>query len=188
MSGTTFTIIPEQWECTPEELSNVDPRRLLANFRTDLYGKGTAKASGWLFAFIHGEFDPVARVFRLHVHGFATGGMLAVLDRLRKMDNYRSVRKLPDGEWNPVYRRVWIRRKPLINLPSPLTYLVQAFWPSRPIYISKEGKRRRVRDKQRMPEPYHSQVLLWLDRWRLADLTLMVGLRVTKSGLIRTKR
>jgi hypothetical protein len=114
--------------------------------------------------------------------------MIPVVDSLRTLPNYRSTRTLPNGEWSPVFRRVWIRRKPLFNLPDPLAYLVQSFWPSRPVYISDDGKRRRVREKRRIPEPYHSQVLLWLDQWRLVDLTLMIGLRVTKSGLIRTKR
>jgi hypothetical protein len=187
MSATTFTIIPRGWDFTPEELASAIPRLLLAAFLTDLYRKGTASAGGWLYAFIHGEFDPVAGVFRLHVHGACSLEMVPVLDRLRKLPKYKSARKLPNGEWDPVFRRVWIRRKALFNLPHPITYLMQAFWPARPIYIDTEGKRRRVRAKQAIPDPYHSIALLWLDRWQLKDLTLLVGLRVTKAGLIRTQ-
>lgn len=191
MSGkrvTTATIIPRTWEFTPEQLMQVDPRLLLKAFRSDLYRKGAARQRGWLFAFIHGEFDPGARVFRLHLHILCRKEMVPLLDRLRALPNYRSTRTLPNGEVSPVYRRVFIRRKPLFNLPDPLTYVMQSFWPSRPIYIDKDGKRKRVRQKRAIPEPYHAMVLLWLDRWQLKDLTLMVGLRVTRRGLRKTRR
>ena len=188
LSATVFTIVPKSWEFTPEELEGADPLRLLAAFRSALYAKGAAAIDGWLIAFIHGEFDPVARMYRLHLHGLCSLTMVKAIDALRKDPNYKAERLLPNGEWNPVYRRVWVARKPLTNLARTLSYLVQSFWPSRPIYVSADGKRRRVRDKQRIPEPYHSQVLLWLDRYRLRDLTLMIGLRVTTSGLKRTQR
>jgi hypothetical protein len=188
LSATVFTVLPKSWEFTPEEFNDADPLRLLAAFRSALYAKEAALIDGWLIAFIHGEFDPVARVYRLHLHGLCSWTLAAVIDALRNDPNYRTERLLPNGEWNPVYRRVWVTRKPLTNLARALSYLVQSFWPSRPIYVSADGKRRRVRDKRRIPEPYHSQVLLWLDRYRLRDLTLMIGLRVTRSGLKRTQR
>jgi len=54
--------------------------------------------------------------------------------------------------------------------------------------MPKRGKRIRARRKQRIGEPHHSQALLWLNRWEIADLSLMVGLRVTKTGLRQTKQ
>jgi hypothetical protein len=187
MAATTFTLIPRGWTFTPEQLASVIPGLLLNAFLTDLYRKGAASARGWLFAFIHGEFDPVAGVFRLHIHGACSPEMVAVLDRLRTMPKYKSARQLPDGSWDPIYRRVWVRRKPLHSMPDPITYVMQSFWPSRPIYIDEDGKRRRVRQKRAIREPYHSMMLLWLDRWQVKDLTLMVGLRVTRGGLIETR-
>lgn len=187
MSATTFTIIPRGWDFTPEQLMSVVPWMLLKAFLSDLYRKGAAGARGWLFAFIHGEFDPVAGVFRLHVHGACSSEMVLVLDRLRTMRKYKSARLLPDGSWDPVYRRIWVRRKALHSLPDPITYIMQPFWPSRPIYIAADGKRRRVRQKRAIREPQHSVMLLWLDRWQLKDLTLMVGLRVTRAGLTVTR-
>ncbi len=184
---TTFTIIPRTWERTPEQLALTDPNKLLAPFRTDLYRNGAAENDGWLVAFLHGEFDPVAQVSRLHVHGGCSSEMVPVLDRLRSVSNYRSTPQLPDGSWSPVYRRVWIARQPLHSMPDPITYLMQSFWPSRPIYVDADGKRRRVRQKQAIREPFHSQMLLWFDRWHLKDLTLLIGLRVTQDGLIRTR-
>lgn len=184
----TFTIIPAHWEFPAERLMDVDPVTLINGLRASLYGRGQAgKAKGWLIAFLHSEHDPVADVYRFHVHGAAYGGMVQAIERLRKLPNYRSRHRLPDGSRSPVYRRVRRTWKPLVNIPEPITYLLQSFWPARALFISEDGKRIRVRQKSRIKEPRHSQGLLWLDRYRLEDLTLMIGLRVTKDGLKQTK-
>lgn len=184
---TTATIIVRTWEYSPEELLAVNPRKLMKAFRTDLYRAGIKVIDGWLFAYLHGEFDPIAKVFRLHLHLALTKSLVPVIDRLRTKRNYRSTRLLPDGSPSPVFRRVWVRRKPLINMPEPVTYVVQSFWPARPIHIDDQGRRSRLRQKGAIREPFHSRVLLWLDRWKVEDLTLMVGLKVTRAGLIRTR-
>ena len=188
MKASAFTIIPRTWEFTPEGLDEVAPSRLLASLRVALYGQGAAKAKGWIIAFIHGEFDPIGGVYRLHVHGYAFGEMVAVIDRLRTLPNYKTKYRLKDGSLNPVYRRIQVKRKLSTNLLRQITYCVQSFWPAKAIFISDDGSRTRARTKQRISEPYHSRVLLWLDKWSIADLTLMIGLRVTKDGLIQTKR
>ena len=184
---TTFTIIPRNWEVSPAELQSTNPVALLNGLKTALYSCGAAAAGGWLFASLHSEYDPEADIFRFHVHGLMSREMIPVVDEMRKIPRYKFARTLPDGSWSPVCRRTWIRRLPLVNLPSPLTYLLQAFWPARPILITPEGKRRRVRDKHRMPEPYHSLSLLWLDRWRLDDLTLRIHLTTSPTGFVPTQ-
>lgn len=181
-----LTIIPTTWEFAPEDLPNADAVAMMTGFRTDLYQAGASAELGWLIAFIHGEFDPVAKVFRLHIHGLASRSMVPVLDKLRKLPRYKSMKALPDGSPCPVNTRVWITRKPLTNLPMPITYLLKSYWPSRPIFFTDDGKRIRARKQQRIAEPHHSQALLWMDRWTVADLSLMIGLRATRTGLIRS--
>ena len=188
MRAQAFTILPMTWEFTPDELKRVKPALLMSALLAALYGQGAAKAKGWLICFLHGEYDPVGKVYRLHVHGYAYGDMVQVVDRLRTLPNYRTQRYLRDGSLSPVYRRVQIRRKPSDDILRQVTYRLQSYWPSRAIIISDDGKRIRARQKQRIAEPYHSQVLLWLHQWKLADLTLMIGSRVTKAGLTQTKR
>lgn len=182
-----FTIIPATWEFSADELPNVNPVWLMNSLRAALYARGARKAKGWIIAFIHGEWDPIGKIFRLHVHGLAYGDMVEVIDRLRKLPNYKTQKYLKDGTLSPVYRRIKMTRKPLTNLPRPITYLLQSYWPQRALFISDDGARRRARRKRRIAEPQHSQVLLWLDKWNIRDLTLMVGLRVTKTGLQQTK-
>ena len=186
--ANAFTIIPRTWEFTPDELDSVDPRPMLAALRTALYGRGAAQANGWIVAFIHGEFDPIKKVYRLHVHGFAYGEMVEVIDRLRILPNYKTRYRLSDGSLSPVYRRIQVTRKRSTNLVSQITYRLQSYWPAKAIVIKDDGSQTRARRKGRIAEPYHSQVLLWLDKWGVADLTLLIGLRVTKTGLTQTKR
>ena len=35
---------------------------------------------------------------------------------------------------------------------------------------------KRVRDKHRIPEPYHSQYLLWLHQFTFSDIRLRMGM------------
>jgi hypothetical protein len=181
------TIIPKTWEFTPDELMEVDPRKLMKALLAALYSRGAGDANGWFIASIHGEYDPIGGVYRLHVHCFAYGEMVKVINRLRCLPNYRTRMYLADGRLSPVYRRIRMTQKRLRFLPRIITYLMQSYWPSRALIISDDGERMRGRWKRRIPEPYHSQVLLWLDRWQISDLTLMIGLRVTQAGLIQTK-
>lgn len=182
-----FTIVPKTWEFTAEQLTDVDPSQLLNALRTALYAKGADQATGWIYAYLHGEWDPIGKVFRLHVHGLAYGQMVKVIDGLRELPNYMTRRYLEDGSPSSVVRRIVMTREALSYLPRPITYVMQSYWPSRALIISDEGERMRARQKSRIGEPYHSQVLLWLDRWQISDLTLMIGLRRTNAGLIQTK-
>ena len=184
----TFTIIPRAWEFTPEQLMDEDPRRLMASLRTILYNKGARDADGWLVAYLHGEFDPIARVYRLHVHGLASPTMIQVVKRLREIPQFKTRRLDPKGKPEAIYRPVRIKWKPLTDIPAPLSYVAQSFWPSRAIYVDQYGKNRRQKLKRRIPEPYHSQVLLWLDRWHVNDLMLRIHIPVSNGCLVPRRR
>jgi len=184
---STCTIIPRGWAFTPEELAQLNPIALLEGLRQDLNRAGAQDADGFAFFTIHGEYDPNANINQVHAHGLLTNEMVKVLNRLRKKRKYHSERKASNST-DRVFQRIRISKKPLTNLPEPLTYIVQSFWPSRWIGDRGDGKIIRRRSKSRIPEPAHTQYLLWLDQWEIADLCLLVHLRVTKSGLIETDR
>lgn len=185
---TTFTVVPRNWEIPIEELPGTDIRRRLNGFRTDLYAKGARAAGGWLFAFVHGEYDGEAGTFRIHVHGLCSRSMVPVLERLREYPRYETRRYETDGTEATIFRPVRIRHKPLYNLPAPITYIVKGFWPSRPTVLMPDGRRVRIRSGRRIPEPHHSMVLLWLDQWSMQDLRMIIGLREGKRGLTVTRR
>jgi hypothetical protein len=188
MRPQAITIVPRNAVYTPKEFDDLDPNQLTAALRTALYAKGAAKASGWLIVFLHGEHEPKANVYRPHFHGYAYGGMVDVVRRLRQLPNYKTQKHGKDGRINSVYRPVQVKVKRPRNIRREINYRLQSYWPAKAIIIFDDGLQKRASRRRRISEPYHSQVLLWMDRWELSDLTLMIGLRVTKNGLVQTKR
>lgn len=179
----TATVISGKWTTRPEDLMQLDPRKLLNGFRTDLNRCGAGDAEGALIAFVHGEFEPNRRLYQPHCHLLAIGEMSDVVDRLRDLDKYQPVRG-DNLDTVPIACPVRIDRQPLSNMPLPLTYLLKSYWPSRWVSdVRPDGSFDRQRGGSRMPEPYHSQALLWLDQWCLKDITLMMGMFVSKDGL-----
>jgi hypothetical protein len=175
----TATLLPRGMEYEPGELKQASAAKLRASLLADLNRCGAKDAGGYLFAALHGEFEPNRQVFVLHWHVLAGCGMKDVVSRLRKRPKYRS-RK---GDVGSVRQRVRIGRKLLTDLPKPLTYLLQSWWPSRWIGDVGDGNIKRQRRRTRIFEPQHSEYLLWLDQQPLEDMILLRKLRVTKAGL-----
>ena len=160
------------------DLNHFGADGLKAALRSDLNRCGAKDADGFLFAALHGEFEPTEEVYRLHWHLLISGGMIEVVDRLRDRPKYRS----RNGDGEAVRQRVRIGRKSLEQLPRPLTYLLQSWWPSRWIGHVGDGEVKRQRQRTRIPEPHHSENLVWLDQQRIDDLVLLRRLRVTNAG------
>jgi hypothetical protein len=142
--ANVFTVIPRTAEVSSKYLLELHPHHIINRFISALYNKGAGKSKGWTFAGLHGEYDPIGGVYRPHFHGLAVDELIKVVSKLRELPNYATKRYLADGSLNPVYRRVKVGRMPLTNLPTPVTYLLQSYWPSRPVII-KDGKRIRSR-------------------------------------------
>lgn len=188
----TATHIPRGVEVQAPNLDAITAKETMNRFRSQVVrteaalrkvGELNGVRRGWLLAGFHNEFDPTAELYTPHYHSIASGHMIAVLDAMR---NSRLYRPRPDDR---VRHRVRISRKPLHTLPAPLGYPWQLFWPSRARNDGSDdsvGFTQLRRGKQRLPEPYHTQALLWLDRQRIEDMTLMIGLRVGRDGLVKT--
>jgi hypothetical protein len=177
----TATLIPRNWRFTPEELEKVDPTKLLETIRADIKRAGAKVPNGFIFVALHGEFEPETGMIQLHVHLVAADGMIDVVDRLRSRRKYRTKGTVRNPD-ETVRSRVFVSRNKLKRLPHALSYIVQSYWPMRKLVTLEDGRVVRTRIKARIPEPQHSLVLIWLDRWAIQDLCLMVKLRVTKTG------
>lgn len=161
----TVTVIYSGWSFTPAELDQVTAAKLKAQFRQHLIRGGVLKVPGPLFAVLHGEFEPTSGRYILHYHLVTTAAKAAALLaglRAKKIKGY-TVTATGSAP---------VRRSRIGNRVHQLTYLAKAYWPSKPI-IWINGKPQRVRDPRRIPEPYGTQVLLWLDRQTFPDLVLM---------------
>lgn len=185
----TISLAPRSWEFTPEQLEYVRGEELLARFRSWLVRAGAGSASGVLIACIHGEWVPTRDIFRVHVHGIATGEMIWFVDQLRKRDDLNPALDENIGlKKNPPRVVLNGKRKPLTDLPHVISYQFKAYWPSRWIGpVGDAGETSRRRRGGRIPEPFHTQLLLWHDRHRLQDITLLMNVRVGKQGLVPTQ-
>ena len=191
-SPCTATLIPRGVEVRPAGLSGCTAKALMNRLRSQVKRAEASLAAdgrlcgddhGWLVAGLHNEFDPTAKLYQLHYHVIASGQMIAVLDELR---NQRTYKHQPGDR---VRDRVRMSRKPLDNLPAPLGYPWQLFWPARARSDGSDddiGFKQLHRGKRRLPEPYHTQMLLWLDRQRIEDMTLLIGLRIGRDGFAKT--
>ena len=178
-----FDVIKPAWAVDRKGLRKTKSKRICNEFRADLNRAalklkpgGAAQCNGFLIAFLHGEHESRSKLFQLHFHVVATGDWVAVLDRLKKVKAYRPTKR--------VKRPVRARRK-LDDLAYALTYLLKLYWPGKwRGKVSGQKNQRRRRKHGRISEPYHSDVLLWLNNQSLKDLVVMMKVRAGTEGLI----
>jgi len=163
----TFTIIKERGDLSSKELFATDPKSLKADFVNDLNRSGVTKKEGPLIAFLHGEFDATSGKFVIHWHGITTIAKAKLLSKLKELHGYVRTKS----------GAAPIRRSAVRDRRRQFSYILKSYWPSRPMINGK-----RVRSTRRLPEPYHSLLLLWLDRQRLLDLTVMNGCWSKRAG------
>lgn len=170
----TVTVIYAGWSYKPAELDAVMARQIKAQFSQHLHRAGVLQLPGPLYAVLHGEFEPSSGRYVLHYHVATTKEKAAALKAGLATAQIKGYCVTPTGS-SPV------RRSKVRDRIRQFTYLAKGFWPCRPI-ITIDGKPKRVRRGRRIPEPYATQVLLWLDRQRFADLVLMNGCWSKRSG------
>ncbi len=174
-----FSLLPTNWVYPSGTLSKADAEKLLASLRQALRRKGANRASGWLFAYIDGEYDPTSNTFRLHVHGLASGEMVGVVRSLKSTRNLQpeGKSKLAGAARRPV------QSKKVVKTPKRLaTYCVKSFWCERTVFEDREMKSKRPRGRRRINylQPF-AEHLLWQDRWSIQNLALLMGMSVRKG-------
>ncbi|MDQ0349817.1 hypothetical protein [Ancylobacter vacuolatus] len=170
----TFTVISRSWCIDPERLQILTAKHLKRQFLSHLERSGISSIEGCLVAFIHGEFEPTSGLFQLHLHGMGTRKKVRALHRLK-------------GNWGylkTVTGSHPIRVEMVRNRAAQVSYLLKSYWPSRAVR-EVDGVQRRNRDKRRIPEPYHSEVLCWFHRQTLGDMTIVQGGRFLPNGELR---
>ena len=161
----TVTVIYAGWSFTPAELDRATAAKLKALFRQHLHRVGVLDIPGPLFAVLHGEFEPSSGRYPLHYHVLTTAAKAAALKAGLTQKRIKGYTVTATGS-------APVRRSRVRDRVRQSTYLAKAFWPSRPIVMI-DGVPKRVREPRRIPEPFGTQVLLWLDRQRFADLVVM---------------
>ncbi len=178
------TLMPRGCSVTPDELMNVNPIKANKWLRQTLTRCGAkAETNGWMFAYLEGEYNSATGMIQLHWHLILTyRTMLAVITQLRRHERFtRTVgaHNNPDG----IDVRITVEQVCQVTLPETISYVVKGGWYAKWRSEDDEGNRKTARCKGRIPEPARSKVLLWLDRWRVQDMAMMLNLYVGKNGI-----
>src|SRR5262249_25517726 len=146
-----------------------DPRQVKNQFRTHLYRAEVTTATGYIFAYLHGEFEPISGEYQLHFHGVCADEKLKALEKLRNTQGCMRT--------NTIFRPIVINH--IRDRVRQLSYIVQSFWPEKARILLDHGDiGRRVRTKRRVREPHQTLYLLWLHRQSVNHMCLLNGLRI----------
>ncbi|MFN3817383.1 hypothetical protein [Blastomonas sp.] len=167
------------WVISADKLVDVDPHKLIKQLRNDLSRCMPGPMKGWLFASLHACFDSSDNTYRLHLHGQAHGDMIDRIEALRTKWPRKYLRSQGHGDTGSI---TIIRVQ--TDLPKTVTYSLQSFWNHKFFHNPTTGERQMIEQRRRIPEPYHSLALAWIDQFRLEDMTLLIGLRCGRDGFV----
>ena len=168
------TLLPRSLEIPDEGLESFNPEAVNKAFKSFLNRRGIDKCKGWLIAGLHGEYDSIGGVWRIHWHLLVCGEMIKVINDLRDEEDFKSAK----GE----APRVRMSRKPLTDIQKVASYLLQSWWPNRPKGNFADDGIDHRKHRSRLPEPQQTRWLLWMHQRKLSDLVLLIGVRRTTSG------
>jgi hypothetical protein len=171
-----YTLVPHAWRYAGDELATVSPKKLLEQFRAQFNRAGGPGHSGVLIAFVHGEYDRRTDTFQLHLHVLTVGGKAKAIEKLRNSPVYQVSKHV---------RRPIVKRKVKNRARQVSYHVAQGFWPAKPTALV-NGVSVRTRERQRIPEPRHAEVVMWLDRQRFSDLIWLHGCRFSGRELVRS--
>lgn len=180
------TVVPNGEQFPGAELSSWDVDAFKARFRSQLNRLGIREADGFVIAYFHCDYDASTGMMSPHWHLLVKGGARAIMKRLRNCAKYRSVRSGASPE-SPVKTPVRFHKGPPNDAVSAVTYLMKSYWPAITSGLNENGQHVRYKQRQRIPEPLHTNVLMWLHHRRFNDLRLLIGVRERTEGLVPRK-
>ena len=167
----TFTLVKPAWATDAEQLAEVSAQSFTSQFRRQL-GRIYRGAPGeFLFGQVHGEFDSRTKTFQIHLHGLCAAAYKQPLEAV-------AAGLATSGVAKPLRFRDVVQG----DAARQITYLTQSFWPHRPTILI-DGVPRRTRAKSRIPEPFGSAVLLWLDQQSIGTVQVKLGLVNSTYGM-----
>jgi hypothetical protein len=171
------TIIAARWHVAADDLEGFDIRRTKREFIQHLNRAGGREVGGILLGsfeacFYHDETTGEPG-YQFHFHGIVDERMKRVVQKLRKQTAYAVTAKA----------RQPVRCKAVAqgDLLKTLGYCFKGFWKTRGSH-PQDDDGSGYRDNARVPEPYHSEALLWLDKWTIGEMSVVYGTRDLRSA------
>lgn len=176
---TFSTLLPRGWLIPADHLGDVNPRKLLAQIRAVLIRAGASNSDGWAFFVLDCEYIEHLDAFAFHLHGVSMGAISIVIGSLRERRKF---------QWQPGAhglgkRPVQMKRVNPGEEARTVNYLIKTFHGKR-VYREEDGELVRTGQKVAIPGPRHSEYLLWLSRWRIADFVLSIHLSFGRNRLL----
>lgn len=179
----SFRIYPPGLELPADELEEVDFNYICDCLRRTFNQVAGYGARGYAGAVARGEYNVVNDSYRLYFRGLASGELADAVRWIIELDSYDAPWQ---GDFSPPFLRVsWrpIRRGDV----SKFLRLVPTEWQR--IYEAPH-QRELVRQSlwSELPPRRMAQLLLFWDRLTLANITLLMRLRVASDGLRLTTK
>ena len=111
--------------------------------------------------------------------------MIDVLNALRKQRAYRPWK--PMGDVPGAKRPIVVSKKKYHHALTAAAYATKLYWPRKRVGRVGPGETKRDRDHSRIKGSQHSQVLLFLDQWKLPQITILFGLTIRRGRLVRNR-
>lgn len=174
-----FTALPPSGEVSARKLLKQEPAHHIERFRQQVNRAGKGNETGFLAAILEAELEPNSGVLRFHLHGVATGSYIERLERVRALPAYAA--------------RDYVKKPLQLNRlkadddehrAKAVSYLLKNHWKQRRIGpVGKDCVVKRERIPHRLEGGCHTDMLLWLDRHSVADISLFMGCRMRSSKL-----
>jgi hypothetical protein len=155
------------------ELYTFNPRKLINRFRRQLERAGLPKSESFLIGAVDGEWDEGWFLFQPHIHLITHKANISLLKSIVKSWPKDSDRvRLP------------VLPKRIYDLPRAVTYLDKSWWPA----VARTDNPFDIypHDKRRPPPEIEREILLWFDRYRIADLRMLYGSKTHHGKLVKS--
>ncbi|WP_426051633.1 hypothetical protein [Brevundimonas sp. SL161] len=174
------TQLPRSGEVRAKHLIDQNPRDHLERLRQQINRTDPGDGSGLLISVLEAELEPNSGVLRFHTHGVATGSYINRLRELHDLGAYKAraqvAKPLQLNRINDDDSRARV-----------FSYLLKSFWKKRWIgSVGDDSAVKRERELHRLDEPYHTDMLLWLDRHSMSNISLYMGCRMRNSKIVLT--
>ncbi len=164
------TLLRQEWEFPAGKLHLCKPRTITDRLRKQLQRMEFRRP---IFGGVDLSFDPDRKVWMVHLH--------LVVDGLTKE---------VEGKLRQLYPASEHIRKPVVVKSVDYTYgafsyAIKSFPNCRPSYTDKQGRANTPGKRRRVPEPHHTEFLLWVARFPIGDLKMVRGWKLVDGTISR---
>jgi hypothetical protein len=171
-----FTLVIPPWWIKENRLNSITAQRLKRSFRKLLERAGMLALDGAVFACLHVEY--VGDGFQFHFHGVVAGEKIHALKRVGTLTaKHRRKVKHP-----LVVSGFDHKPDPLKELASWLGYAMRIYCNHKPKFTNKAGVERKRIKSMRVPEPAHSEILLWQAKQNPHHVLFFSGMALKSFG------